>query len=332
MPPTTMDPIELPEASRPDDIIKYAEDRLNAQRPEPKEKPEPTPQADPVTEPEAPETKEPAADPDDAAKSQVTDADRALADPLAERQRELDARESAFNERERLAREGINRLLADPNEYARARKELGIETPEADDPRATGPDPFKNPDAWRYQQTLAYQRLAERDGKTWTAPQIREAVERDLGETRAELYANRLDRIERAEQERERQGRETVAQHKARMDADAQEKALGPLMTAAWPKGVPSEARENVDAHIALARARGQKPDLAAVVAKVSGLVQSTVKTYIAGKKDLAARTQAAASRGSGETPAPVNPIDRLPATLDSITAIGEMRAGGKIR
>lgn len=327
--------MEAKDVTRPGDILMVADTMLHAKAlptlpPDPATPPAPAgddaaPQPEGAPAPAdapAPEGDAPAADA----------AEAALSDPLLTRAQALAASEAAFEERKRLADESFARVLKDPKEYERTRRELGLAEPEPAAPVVPeGPDPFGNPDAWRYQRTQAYQRHGKRSGQAFTLAQINEAVERDLVEARTTAYQDQITALNRRLDERDRRDGELTAAARTRLEADASEKALQPFLTAHFPKGVSPEQREDVDAHVALARAKGQKPDYAAIVAKVSGRPKAVISTYIGQKKAQAAGTQPTVSKGAG-TPAPTSIIDRLPATLESIGKIGAMRAEGKIR
>lgn len=323
--------MEIDNVTSPTDILAAADTLLNA----PPKEPEAAPAAEPAAPPadvQAEGETEPVAAP--AAQPEKAPEEAALTDPLAERQRQLDLKEAAFNERERLAREGVERLLRDPEQYKQARKELGIDDDQPKPsarPAASAPDPIENPDAWRYRRTLVYEQHAERTGADWTPAQIREGVERDLREARDAVYIDKLNAVEKRIAQREAQERETLAQTRSRMEQEAVDKAMAPHLAAHFPRGVTPEAREDIDAHLALARAKGGKVDVGAIVAKIAGRTKAVVGGYVQAKRNLAAATGATNSRGA-QAVAPSNPIDNLPADVDSIKKIGELRATGRVK
>lgn len=327
-----MDPKDV---ARPSDIMMAADTLLHAKPIEPITKPGTEP--DPAKPADPAEPAEPAIDDAPAIDGQPApdDADQALNDPLKARADELARREAAFEEAQKRANAEMERIFKDPNEYERARRELGLVDDETAKPvtpaKPAGPDPIENPDAWRYRRTQAYTKAARERKADWTAEQIEDAVEQDLRDARDAVYQSKIQEIDQRLSKREQAEQQTAAAARASQAKAALDAALAPLLASAYPKGVSPDAREQIDAFVALARERGQKPDLAAIVARVSGAPRKIVTDYVNQKKTMNNGSNAA--RGSGSSsPAPVSIIDQLPATLESIGKIGEMRAAGKLK
>lgn len=268
----------------------------------------------------------------DATGEQIPEPDAALEDPMADRERQMMLREAQFEERERLAKEGIQSLLKDPKEYEKARRELGF-AEEAPPPpaRPTGPDPIEQEDSWRYRRTQVYREHYRSKGEAFDADAVEDAVERDLVRAQNITISARMRALEQSTQQRAHADRESAAQSRAREAREVEQRAVEPLLAKAFPKGPTADDREQVEAFAALARSRGQKPDYAKIVEKVAGVPLTVVRGYIRDKKVLASRTLPTTGRG-GQAPAPTNPVDNLPADTSSIYRIGDMLASGKLK
>jgi hypothetical protein len=326
------------DVQRPDDILSAADAMLKSRPIEPITKREDgTPPAraqDPghATLEGTPE--DPAAAPEgepDVEGDPAVDGDP-TADPLAERERSLSEKEAQVAKRIADAEANFRKILENPDEYSKTRRELGLEPAPAPTPaQPAGPDPIENPDAWRYRRLQMYQRENVRANAGWTPDAMQEGVERDLIEARDRLYHDRLAKMEQRFTQREQQEQAAAAGARAAQEQAALERQMEPVLRAAYPNGVPPDAKEDIDAHLALARARGQQPDIAAIVAKVSGRAKTQISRYVQNKRALSAGAGASRSQG-GQSPAPVSIVKKLPATLDSITKLGDMLAEGQLK
>lgn len=236
---------------------------------------------------------------------------------LGEQRKQVEAEVARVAEQKRLADLGVQRLLENPDHYAKLRQDAGL-VPK-------GPDPIADAGTWaqaRYQQYVAAGREAEA-----TDAQIR----MDLILAQNRTMMDRLNTQETAAKAAVDQA--ARAADDARRGAELEQAALqyerardGMLAdkknaTANTPLG-----KDLVDAFVAKALNANQPVDLAAIVAKVADLTNTAVKQY-GDTKTQDANSTAPHMRGGGAPRVPDKP--KFDNTIGAFGQIAKHLSGG---
>lgn len=319
-----------------DDILAAADARLNAPiEPITKKVVEPArteaAPEEPETEEESTEEDEPEPETEEESSLEV-DGERLTSSQI--RQLKKDATRAKDLDETRRAAEY---LLQHPEEYARVRREHGLEpapAPEPAKPTApAGPDPVDDGDRWKYLRFNQYVAYLQQHGQTATPEAIAAQVEKDHSEART----NRMHEIlleERAE--RKKQAAETERQQagwRQEQEAHAIARTLTPLFQK-YPEAATPDGQEEVEARIIRAVHLGHAVDYEAIVKAVhtrnGGAAQTAVKKWVSQKKAMAAGAGPAVARGGSAQGSKAKLRDTMPADISSISAYAEMKDRGE--
>lgn len=232
------------------------------------------------------------------------------------------------------ARRAAQYLLQHPEEYARVRREHGLEAPPSQErqpaPAATGPDPVDDPRGWKYERFNQYVAYLQQNGRTATHEVITAQVEQDHVHARTDrmhqvLLEERAQRAKDAEQvERDR------AQWRQDQEAAQIARALTPLFTK-YPQAATPQGQEEVEALIIRAVHLGNPVDYEAIVRRVHDRSISAVRDWSQKKRAMAGATGVAAGRGGNAQGSRAKLKDRLPADLSSLSEYAERASRGEV-
>lgn len=227
-------------------------------------------------------------------------------------------------------------LLQHPEEYARVRRQHGLEPDPATQPvksaTPTGPDPVDDGDRWKYLRFNQYVAYLQQHGQNATPEAITAQVEQDHMTART----NRMHEIlleERAD--RKRQAAETEKQQavwRQEQEANSIARTLTPLFTK-YPEAATPDGQEEVEARIIRAVHLNQEVDYEKIVKAVhvrnGGAAQAAVKKWVANKKSMAAG--GGSIRGGSAQGARPKLKDSMPADISSIAEYAERASRGEV-
>lgn len=323
-----------------DDILAAADARLHAPV-EPvtakvtkgeRREPLPAPQPEPERPSEEPEREEPtgAGQPEsELADEPFLEVDGDRLTPAQVRQMKRDSARVADAEK---AQRAARYLLENPQEYARIRREQGLETapePKPEPHRPAGPDPVDDPRGWKYDRFQLYVNYLSSKGQTAAPHEITQAVEADFREARAErvheiLLEERQERLQREKENEKRQAEWRQEQEVAQIT-----RILNPLFKK-YPEAASDQGQKDVEAHILRAVHLGEPVDYEGIVKMVHERSMGAVKEWTQRKRAIATGARAAAGGGGSAQGTRQKLVDRLPADISSITEGAERLSRGE--
>lgn len=275
----------------------------------------------------------PATDPDGEAEPTPVEDPAATPDPEAEEEAEVEL------DGEKLTKTELRALLAESKARATADKErdrvrleerLALLEKERAGKQEDAPPPLINPidepHKWAHARENQWERFLQERGQAVDWNQIRSRV---MGELQNAQQQEERRRITVMRQEIEQERAAASAEREARTIASQ----LDPLYRK-YPHAATPDGRQEVQARLLLAAKTGGDVNYEAVVKQIHDREASrdmrAVRNYLNKKKVLASATAPAATR-VGSAAAPRSKADELPATLESLTVLGELAANGKV-
>lgn len=246
--------------------------------------------------------------------------------------RELNAKAAKVAEADQIRRTA-EYLLQHPEEYARVRREQGLERePEAKpEPKVNrGPDPVDDVNGWKYARFNQYVDYLRQRNQTATADQITAQVEQDHTHARTERMHEILLE-ERAERKAQQQKTEKEqAQWRQDQEAVGIARVLTPLFNK-YPEAATAQGQKMVEALIIRAVHLGEGVDYEGIVKDVQQQRRAILREYSQDKRAMANGTAPASGRGGTARGSRAKLADSLPADFSSLSKYAEMRERGEI-